>query len=264
MDEDLDAARALAAQIDDFFDAAAKEYSANYGEAAELVYATLQRSEGFGAVEFVDAYIGSGLYPSDRLEVLANRFTEVRLQLHYIKFDLGIANEHYYAPQHHSSLHSASPRQTLKLMAVDQSLIGRSRIAWEKLMRAVYFLETGTDLEPSGKRSYKAKFFTWVAEQPKWRFLAPYESVVRRHDDKYRNGEYHKGSILRPRILGRDTPGGEEFLALSNYMSNCIWPNIVSIVAGGTATQFTDLHMIQGSHEIDPMYLTSLPDEQAI
>jgi hypothetical protein len=147
-------------------------------------------------------------------------------------------------------------------MALDQNLIGRSRIAWERLMRFVYFLETGTDLTPSGNRSYKAKFFAWVENQSQWLWLAPYNAVITKHDQSFRTGEFHKGSVLRPRILGRDTPKNNDFLPLSNYMRNGIWPNILQVVSGEWASHFTDLHQLptdepHGIGDIDPKYLRS-------
>jgi hypothetical protein len=117
-----------------------------------------------------------------------------------------------------------SANLTLNLMAITQSMIGLSRIAFEKLMRAVYYLETGEDLQPSGSRSYKAKFFTWVANQPKWRFLEPYQSVVTEHDERFRTGEFHKGSILRKVVLGHEMPDLNDIMELSNSMMNGIWP----------------------------------------
>jgi hypothetical protein len=55
----------------------------------------------------------------------------------------GLGNREYYDPTNANSSLKDSPMFILRLMALDQSLIGRSRIAWEKLMRFVYFMETG-------------------------------------------------------------------------------------------------------------------------
>jgi hypothetical protein len=142
-------------------------------------------------------------------------------------------------------------------------MIGRSRIAWEKLMRAVYYLETGRDLQPSGSRSYKSKFFDWVSGQPKWRFLEPYKSVVVKHDDRFRTGEFHKGSVLRRVVLGHEMPDLNEIMELSNSMLNGIWPNILEVVRGGWPRHFNNLHFISESDfQVDPRYLPPMPNQE--
>jgi len=245
-----------AQQIDEFFVRAGQEHAAQYGPGASVVEEITRETDQFTAVDFVQSYRAGGIYPEDRLRELVNRFTDVRLQEWYIRFDAGVANEHYYAPINVNSSLADSANLTLGLMATTQSIIGRSRIAWEKLMRAVYYLETGRDLQPSGSRSYKAKFFAWVIDQPKWRFLEPYQPIVVEHDDRFRTGEFHKGSVLRKVILGHEMPDLNRIMELSNSMMNGIWPNILQIVRGGWPQQFSSMHFIPGTRfEIDPRYL---------
>lgn len=248
---------ATARAIDDFFASAAREQATTYPpEAAATIEEILRAFDQFTAVAFVDAYRDGNIYPEERLYELLMRFTDVRLQEWYIHFDAGITNEHYYAPLHVNQSLANSARLKLTLMATTQSIIGRSRIAWEKLMRAIYYLETGSDLEPSAKRSYKAKFFAWVSEQPKWRFLEVYQPIVATHDDRFRNGEFHKGSVLRRAIFGHEMPDLNEIMNLSNHMTNGIWPNILEIVQGRWPNQFSELHSASGERfEIDSRYL---------
>jgi hypothetical protein len=249
----------LAERIDAFFESADRESSLAYGPGADVALEMFTLAAPFKATEFVNAYRVGGIYPEERLSELVLRFTDVRLQIKYLEFDGGLANHHYYGPINQNPALKTSPQLTLNLMAIDQSVIGRSRIAWEKLMRAVYFLEMGEDLKPSGSGSYKKKFFDWVANHEKWLFLEPYNAVVTEHDARYRTGEYHKNSVLRRRILGQETPEVNDFLRLLNYMYNCIWPNVISIVGGGSATHFSDLHAVPGSeHGIHPRYLPVL------
>jgi hypothetical protein len=246
-----------AQRIDDFFLSAVREQASAYGpDGAEIFLEAMQVADQFTAVAFVNAYRAGGIYPEDRLRELVLRFTDVRLQEWYIRFDAGSMNEHYYLPIHQNPDLANSMRLTLSLMAVTQSIIGRSRIAWEKLMRAIYYLETGGDLQPSGSRSYKGKFFNWVSKQPTWLFLEPYKDVVTAHDDRFRTGEFHKGSVLRRVVIGGEMPDLNEIMNLSNYLINTIWPNIVDIVRGEWPHQFTDLHSVPGAgHGIDSRYL---------
>ena len=252
---DPDEILATARVIDDFFGRARHEKAAQYGaEASAMVEEMFGLADQFTAVAFVEAYRAGQVYPEDRLRELVLRFTDVRLQEWYIQFDTGMANQSYYAPIHLNPDMVNSARLTLSLMATTQSIIARSRIAWEKLMRAVYYLETGLDLRPSGSRSYKSKFFDWVGGQPRWLFLEPYKSVVTEHDDRFRTGEFHKGSILRRVVLGHDMPDLNEIMNLSNYMMNSIWNNILSIVRGDWPDAFTDLHF-NSTGQIDSRYL---------
>lgn len=253
-------ARDLAQEIDTFFATAAREKASRWPAEVQDSFIHQETRQPYRAVPLVDAYGLGRVYPIARLSHLIERVTDIRLQLSYLFYDMGLANRDYYdVINSHPDLRD-SPRLTLQLMAIDQSLIGRSRIAWEKLMRFVYYLETGQDLQPSGNRSYKSKFFSWVESEPQWRFLAPYEAVVNKHDAQYRTGEFHKGSVLRPRILGRETPSTNDFLDLTNYMTNIIWPNILAIVAGEWPSAFTGLHLVPGKTGIiDPRYLR--PDD---
>jgi hypothetical protein len=78
------------------------------------------------------------------------------------------------------------------------------------LKRFVYHLETGGEIQPSARRPYKAKFFECVQASPHWRFLAPYDAIVSRHDALYRTGEFHKGSVLLPGVLATSLPAGAD------------------------------------------------------
>lgn len=253
---------ATAQKIDEFFAKARQEKAAGYGpEAAPYLLETFRETDHFAAVDFVDAYRTGGIYPEDRLRELVFRFTDVRLQQWYIDFDAGVANDYYYGRIHLNPSLANSARLTIGLMATTQSMIGRSRIAWEKLMRAVYYMETGQDLQPSGSRSYKSKFFDWVSNQPKWLFLEPYKSVVSEHDDRFRTGEFHKGSVLRRVVLGHEMPDLNKLMKLSNVMRNAIWPNILDIARGGWPSQFSNLHFVPGEMNIDPRYLQPKSNE---
>jgi hypothetical protein len=245
-----------AQKIDEFFAKARLEKAVRYGSGASIVQELLRSTDQFTAVDFVKSYRAGGIYPEDRLKELVLRFTDVRLQEWYIQSDAGMSNEHYYGPIHLDPNLADSAGLKLSLMATTQSMISRSRIAWEKLMRAVYYLETGQDLQPSGSRSYKSKFFDWVGKQPKWLFLEPYKSVVSEHDDRFRTGEFHKGSVLRRVILGHEMPDLNKVMELSNCMLNGIWPNILDIVQGGWPHRFSNLHLVSGSQsEIDLRYM---------
>lgn len=253
---DSDDVLAMAQVIDEFFAKAKQEKAAPYGPESSDVLDFLNKVDKFTGVDFVRAYRSGKVYPEERLRELILRFTDVRLQQWYIEFDAMMANEHYFSPIHDSSGLADSPNLKIVLMATTQSIIGRSRIAWEKLMRAVYHLETGKDLQPTASRSYKNKFFDWVSTQPKWLFLEPYKSVVDQHDNRFRTGEFHKGSVLRRVVLGDEIPDLNDVIGLSNYVGYSTWANILDIVGGKWPSHFTDLHWQSPSRpDIDSRYL---------
>jgi hypothetical protein len=223
----------LARTYDAFFEAAEQERYARYGEHAERLREVMTRHKPYRLGEFVEAYRAGGIYPADRLGAVLSRFTDVRLALAYAEIDLGLINELYYLPIHLDATRADSADLKLKKMAVDQSLIMRPRTAWEKLMLAVYCLETGKpEIPRTNARSVKSTFFTWVATTDKWRFLEPYTPVVTEHDERLRTPEFHKNSVLRGRMLGRETASFDQIVTLMTYMLNGIWPNILQILRG--------------------------------
>ena len=229
--DEPDDALELARQYDAFFDQAEHD---SPGMFPPPVFEWLEPDafRPYRAVPFVDAYGRGGLFPADRLPELLHRLVDVRLQLWYMRYDTGLYNREYWDLVNLDPTLGESPKYMLRLMAIDQSMISRSRIAWEKYMRFVHYLATGEDLKPTNNRSYKKKFFQWVETAPAWEFLLQYVDIIDNHDGTYRTGEFHKGSILRPRILGRSTPQTNEFLDLYNHMSNAIWPNTLNVLLG--------------------------------
>ena len=202
-----------------------------------------ERADPFKAVEFVQAYIDGAVYPSERLTSVIHRFTDVRLQMHLMDIQHGMANMLYHGPVQVRPELASSPGMILRLTAIDQAVIGGSRIAWEKLMGAVYFMETGRELARSSNRSVKRTFFQWAEDHPRWMFFEPYEDVVAKHDTEWRTPEFHTGSKLRGRIFGKTVPADpNELLVLSNALRNGIWPNIVAIARGGEPYIFGGLH----------------------
>lgn len=66
--------------------------------------------------------------------------------------------------------------------------------------------------------------------------------------------EFHKGSVLRAELLGKRIIDPNKLLDLVNRSMNVIWENTMSIIGGGQAQHFSDLHM-SAEHTIDPRYL---------
>lgn len=242
----------LAAQVDDFFSTAVQE---RYAQVPDALAEQLMLHSPYRLVPFVEAY-QSGPYPAERLTGLVYRFTEVRLQIEYVVINIGLENQHYYSSAAMQPVPPVSPRLVLTRMALHQAVIGSSRAGWEKLMRSVYFMETGhKELPRTSARSAKTAFFDWAATEDKWRFLTAYRDIVAEHDEKFRTPEYHTNSVLRARIQGRDKVDPDKLLALTNYMQGVIWPNIIAIAGGHQPYVWTDVHRSEGNgFGADPQY----------
>jgi hypothetical protein len=144
--------------------------------------------------ELLDSYLRAGdRYPSDRLKGVMDRAMDLKLQLFFImEVDLGLYNWAYQDLINANPSLADSALLKLRRMSFDQSLIGKSRILWERLMSLVYYMETGRDIPKTGKGSVKSSFFSWIRTTPRWRYLEPYEQFLESFDASYRTPEYHK------------------------------------------------------------------------
>ncbi|MFE2753488.1 hypothetical protein ACFXGA_15980 [Actinosynnema sp. NPDC059335] len=241
---EVEAASAIARDVSDFLTQVDFE---RYGPSEQNDF------DVFNLAEFVEHYVSGRTYPIDRLKEATLRLVDLRLQLEYIEFDLGLMNTFYYSHPNYEQGGIIPAKSKLAKMALEQSVIGRIRIAWEKLFRLIYFLETGKP-EISGHR-VKRIFFKWVDTTAKWRFLTPYEAIVEAFDARYRTPEYHKHSVVRGQLVSGKDLDLNDVLTPLNYLKNTIWPNLISILNGRTAAHFTDLHEVD-QFKIDPRYLT--------
>ncbi|MFJ8815446.1 hypothetical protein [Amycolatopsis thermoflava] len=211
--------------------------------------------------KFVYAYERYGEYPAERASGALHRLIDFKLEAYFIlEVDLGLQNACYFEPlEQLGRVENPTPRYLLVRLALDQNLISKSRILWERVMNLVYYLETGKEIEG---RSKKKSFFSWIRGQAprKWLFLEPYEKRIEVYDSSFRTPELHKNSILRKELLEGTTIDSQKLLELINRGIGAIWDNLMSIMAGGWPTSFTDLHLLPDeNHEIDPRYL---PPEQ--
>ncbi|MCW5853481.1 MAG: hypothetical protein KIT87_25665 [Anaerolineae bacterium] len=206
---------------------------------------------------FLDAYSQGDVYPIERLDKLIYQLFDIKLQLYYImEVDLGLYNQLVYNLGYDRNNPFALPHVLLTRLSLDQTLIAKSRILWERIMNFVYFLEQGNELEKkvSGNKSKRKVFFDFVRSNPRWRFLEPYEGVLGRYDGAYRTPEFHKASVLRAELFGNRSIDPNELLELVNRSMIVIWNNILSIVGGCKVEHFTDLHRTPEGG-IDPRYL---------
>ena len=208
-------------------------------------------------VEFFDTYVQSSIYPLERLTGVMRLLLNIKIEFYYIlEVDLGLYNALVYDCGYDPNATLKSPYLLLRRHSLDQSIIVKSRILWERIMNAIYYLEEGVQLEDkvSGRRSKKGVFFRFVKDHPCWRFLEPYEARLEQYDSQFRTPEVHKHSVLVTELIGARTIELNDLLDLHNRALNNVWENLISIVGGGKTVSFSDLHFGADGF-IDPKFL---------
>lgn len=195
-------------------------------------FVDMMRIRTWNLCEFVDALVAGG-YPPERLEGAVIRAFDLKLQFYYlVEVDLGIYNQAYSAALDANGLtyETATPNLLLTRLSLDQNLIGKMRILWERLMNLVYFVETGKEIPGKSK---KGKFFTWIDNDAphKWSWLGGFSGEIVAYDDRFRTPEFHKNSTLRKEIHERGLDPNELIRPLHNF-TNGMWASVVSAVKG--------------------------------
>lgn len=177
--------------------------------------------------EFAESYADQRPYPIDRLQSLVYMLFDFKIELFFIiELDMGLYNHLIYNLGYDNSNITENPYVLLRRLSLDQTVIVKSRILWERTMNFVYFLETGVKLEASGRKSKKAKFFKLI-EDNQWSFLLDYKDYVEWFDDKLRTPEVHKSSTLRKSFQGGSHPPSEKVSAFVNILMNVFWTNML-------------------------------------
>ena len=214
----------------------------------------------FDLDEFITVYVEGHIYPIDRLGSVIHDLFDLKLQLYFlVEVDLGLYNHLVWDRGYDQDDPLSTPHLLITRMSLDQSLIAKSRILWERIMNFVYRLETGDELDnrTSRRRSKRAAFFEFASGAPAWRFLVPYANELEEYENKFRTPEFHKGSVLRAELLGNKENNATDLLKLLNRAMNVIWENVLQALRGEPPSHFTDLHTQQDG-SIDPEYTERL------
>lgn len=242
-------------EFDGLVDKALREKYFSYGnltsEHAEMIVRDNMLTR-FKIAEILESYRESGLWPADRLATVIDYLFDLKLQLYYLaEIDLGIYNRLYHGPMNEDPSLKDSPRLLLVRLSLDQNLIGKSRILWERIMNLVFYLETGKDLD--SKKSKKTAFFNLIEASSRWNWLAPYAAVLTKYDDAFRTPEFHKHSVLRAVLMGSREVDSNDLLQLVNRATE-ILDNLRWVIRDGKPQSFSDLHLDE-NNEIDQRYL---------
>jgi len=182
--------------------------------------------------KFRELYLAQNVYPVERLEKLVYLLMDVKIQLFYlVELDLGLYNyliaDQGFTPNNINKY----PYVVLRKLSLDQNLIVKSRILWERVMNFIYFLETGKDLEVKNS-SKKSRFFKFATTSDKWAFLEDYKSFIDWFDDSLRTPEVHKGSVLRRHFMTDTNVPDDKIAGLLNIVMNVFWPSLIEILQG--------------------------------
>ena len=127
-----------------------------------------------------------------------------------------------------------TPNLYLIKLSIDQSVIGKIRILWEKMMNLIYYLETGEELESkvSGNKTKRKVFFQFIETSDKWNHLIELKDILQYHDDKFRTPEFHKKSTLRADLFRETKLDVNAILMLLNAITPVFWNNLMAIISG--------------------------------
>ena len=197
--------------------------------------------KGMNIKKFYELYLEKGVYPQERIEKLIYQLFDIKIEMFYIiELDIGLYNHLIYNIGFDNSNIDEFPYIALRKLSLDQTLIVKSRILWERVMNFIYYLETGKDLARKSKKTY---FFNFI-KSTKWSYLEVYKNYIEWFDKRLRAPEVHKDSTLRKGFLTGSTPPPEKMLGVTNIVLNSIWTNLLQIIQGGEPTsRYWDISM---------------------
>lgn len=177
-----------------------------------------------------DVYVERGL-PRERLGKFMECLMDYKLELYFVtEVDLGLTQQAVHLAGFDPKQPLARPRLLLMKLSLNQSIIGKVRILWERLMNAVYYLETGREL--SSKQSKRTKFFNRIRNVPHWKPLLDVEALLERYENTLRTPEFHSASVLRAELLGSKAIDPNELLVPLTPLLNGVWETMWAAITG--------------------------------
>ena len=191
----------------------------------------------FNLTEFGDLFVASNKYPNERFEKSMLYLFDVKLELYYLlEIDSGSYNSRVIDKGYDFKQPLNTPHLLMTKYSIDQNIIIKSRVLWERLMNFIYYMETGIELESkiSNKKSKTKAFFEHVKSQENLHFLTEFKEKINEFDGAFRTPEVHKNSIFRAEILGNrkiDIWEQNQMLNIINMMHSNLWEDIKGLVA---------------------------------
>lgn len=169
--------------------------------------------------------------PQERLPKLIHALFDIKLQLFYVgEVDVGLYNNILYLKGYDPK--NPSPLEALKKMSLDQNIIVKSRILWERMINFASIYISGDEVTVGSGKSKKGKFSRMIENTP-WEFLKDYWKTLEWFDDHLRTPEVHSGSVLRKYFQDSTIQfEDQKVIVLYNIAINIFYPNIIAIVHG--------------------------------
>jgi hypothetical protein len=186
--------------------------------------------------KFYEIYQAKNIYPRERLRSLVYYLFDIKIELFFImELDVGLYNHLIYNIGFDKNSIEDNPYISLRKLSLDQNIIIKSLILWERIMNFIFYLEKGIELEDSySKRKSKKTIFWEFIKTTKWEYLKEYEDYIKWFEETLRTPEIHKKSKLRSYFQkGLSTDAElDRILGLVNIVMGAIWFNLLDIIQG--------------------------------
>lgn len=205
------------------------------------IYQEMVKSSYLGRInisQFVDIYINS-IYNKNNPEInekIIKTLMDIKLQLLFmLPFEISRYND---IENGDLSKILKNDWSFLEKLSVDQNMINKTRIFWERVMNFVYLLANQKELQ--SKRSKKAKFKKFVSENKEWDFLNVVISKIEAFDNAFRTPEVHKFSRLRSMFIEGNNMEVERYcFNLISTFNNETYANIIDLLKGRRPSSFS-------------------------
>ncbi len=220
----------LRQSISEFNDKILSAYISKYSNQPEILD-TMISFNRIDLLEFLETYLSSNYYDEIVVERLVYTLMDIRLQMFFIhEIEIGQYNWRVIDKVDTFEAIRSDEFVYLTKLNIDQNLILKTRILFERIMNFIYLLEKKKLLEGKSK---KGKFRKFIDDDSKWSFLVKTIEKLTAFDDVFRTPEVHKFSSLRRMFLFNEDDKAEEFcFNLISSFQNSIYPNIILILQG--------------------------------
>jgi hypothetical protein len=202
--------RELCERMDEILDGIQKEWLPNAEQFISNLDPMAKLTHTPRIAHFMDTKSIQELNPEHQRESLILAF-EFLAELQILERISGFSNHFIYNENYDFTKSWQSPLIQIRHAAIQQSTIILSRVAFEKFMNLVYYIEEKDILAPGRKKSKLQEFLNHLVKKKNDRaiplgYFAPLLSKVRAFDNSYRTGEVHKRSGTIRRLIRMQIP----------------------------------------------------------
>jgi len=196
----------------------------------------------WNTILFFNVYIQSDIYAKERLPRLTEFLIDIKLEFYYLnEIDLAVYSALIYSKGISNKSLALHPHLLLTKLALDQNLLAKTTMLWQKIVRFIYYLEEGIECKGKGakQKSSLPLLGDFVKKHPQWSFLLSSQEVMTRYANNDQVPKYDKTAPFL-KELSQHKMGVEDFIKPVHQTMHHIWKNILSIISGNTVQRFTD------------------------